>query len=83
MEIDADGFVTLHGRIIGKVERRSRTYSPPMSKGSRIVKYRKQIPEWHGWKFGSAVYMRPDYRSDTRQRVLQQMVRDDSEANPS
>lgn len=64
-----DGAVTIDDRVIGYVKRGTRTYSPPTHKGSRIVKYHKQVPEWHGWKT-KETFRRPDIARDTRTEVL-------------
>lgn len=46
VELDNDGFVYLDGERIGKVYKTTRTYSPPTHRGSRIVKYHKQVKCW-------------------------------------
>jgi hypothetical protein len=81
VQIDLNGTVFLDGQVIGKVAKGHRTYSPPISKGSRIVRYHKKVSEWHGWKPDTPLYRRPDYQQDTRQRVLQALVRDAVQKN--
>ena len=75
VNIDAEtGDVTLEdGTPIGRVRKGTRTYSPPTHKGSRIVKYHKQVPEWHGW-YADRTYGRPDERRDTRKEVLEYLI---------
>jgi hypothetical protein len=46
-EISPDGTVYWRGKEIGRVFKGTRTYSPPTHKGSRIVKYHKQVPCWY------------------------------------
>lgn len=62
--------VYLAGALIGYVWKGTRTYSPPAYKGSRIVKYHKQVPEWQG---GERRYD-PRHRRDTRQEVLRDLI---------
>lgn len=66
-----DGVVSWEGRTIGFVWKGERTYSPPTHKGSRIVKYHKQVPEWHGHptkRYDASI------RKDTRHEVLRALV---------
>lgn len=66
-----EGVVMWEGEQIGYVWKGERAYSPPIHKGSRIVKYNKQVPEWHGdtrRKYGAAI------RRDTRQEVLRELI---------
>lgn len=75
VEIQSDGAVVYKFVRIGYVQKGHRTYSPPTHKGSRIVKYHKQVPEWHGHNGASRwATPRPRWRCDTRQEVLQRML---------
>lgn len=67
-----DGAVTWDGQMIGYVWKGSRTYSPPTHRGSRIVKYHKQVAEWHGHPAHSTA--RPEHRRDTRQEVIRDLI---------
>lgn len=71
VEISAEGEVTWEGDCIGYVWKGSRTYSPPLHKGSRIVKYHKEVPEWHG---GPRPRYGARHRRDTRQQVIQDLI---------
>ena len=71
--VEKDGGVLLDGERIGLVRKGTRTYSPPVHRGSRIVKYHKQVPEWHGWS-SDLPLGRPELRADTRVQVLGRMV---------
>ena len=73
VEIGEDGGVVWNGSRIGRVWKGTRTYSPPLYPGSRIAKYHKQVPEWHG-----ATMKANDgtIREDTRQRVIQMLIRE-------
>jgi hypothetical protein len=44
--LDPDGSVHYGDQIIGRVEKSTRTYSPPTHRGSRIARYHKQVPCW-------------------------------------
>lgn len=68
-----DGEVQWNGQKIGYVWKGSRRYSPPAYKGSRIVKYNKQVPEWHG-DLGLRGRYAPRYREDTRQEVIRCLI---------
>lgn len=70
VQIAADGTVIYGDAPIGRVEKGYRLYSPPTHKGSRIVKYHKRVPEWHGYVRGSHT----PFRRDTRQEVLRDLV---------
>jgi hypothetical protein len=72
VDIDGDGRVFLHGVPIGRVAKGHSYYSPPVHKGSQIVKYHKKMSEWHGYKDGRPG--RPTWRCDTRREVLQRMI---------
>jgi hypothetical protein len=67
-----DGAVSWDGRPIGYVWKGERTYSPPTHKGSRIVKYHKHVPEWHGHP--SRTGHSPSIRRDTRVEVLRELI---------
>jgi hypothetical protein len=68
VQVADDGSVLLDGYgWIGRVQKGHRTYSPPTHKGSRIARYHKQVPEWHGYRPGSFT---ADVRADTRREVL-------------
>lgn len=69
-----DGAVYWGGQIIGYVRKGHRTYSPPTHKGSRIVKYHKQVPEWHGWYGSEGAIGRPSVRRDSRRQVLRDLI---------
>lgn len=73
--VSAAGDVCLDGVLIGHIEKGHRTYSPPTHKGSRIVRYHKQVPEWHGYAPGRAAH-RPSSRRDTRREVLRDLIRE-------
>lgn len=68
-----DGAVTWRGSQIGYVWKGSRTHSPPMHKGSRIVRYHKQVPEWHGHT-ERPEGVRSMYHRDTRQEVIRDLI---------
>ena len=70
-----DGAVTWDGKQIGYVWKGERTYSPPIIKGSRIVRYHKRVPEWQGSLSGRR-YGRDVYHCDTRQAVIQRLIAD-------
>lgn len=72
VDIDEKGQVFWRGVPIGRVAKGHRIYSPPIHRGSRIVKYNKKVPEWHGYKDGRPG--RPTWRCDTRKEVLQRMI---------
>lgn len=72
--IGEDGSVVWQGHHIGFVWKGERTYSPPVHKGSRIVKYHKQVSEWHGHSTHSG--HSPDHRKDTRQEVVRCLIAD-------
>lgn len=75
-----DGEVSWHGQKIGYVWKGERTYSPPTHKGSRIVKYHKQVAEWHG-DLGLRGRYAPRYREDTRQDVIRCLIAAASKAS--
>jgi hypothetical protein len=58
---------------IGYVWLGQRRYSPPIHKGSRIVRYHKMVPEWQG---GPERYGKHKHWGDTRQMVLQKLLGD-------
>jgi hypothetical protein len=72
--IDADGAVIWRDRLIGHVWKGTRTYSPPTHRGSRIVRFHKQVPEWQGNLTGHTYGRR--YHCDTRQAVIQLLIAD-------
>lgn len=45
---DGMGWMNVYasGILLGRIRKGSYTYSPPMHKGSRVVLYHKQVPEW-------------------------------------
>ena len=71
--IDDDGAVTWKDQRIGFVWKGSRTYSPPIHKGSRIVRYHKQVPEWHAHPTRR---FDPLHRKDTRQEAVRHLIAD-------
>ncbi len=75
VQLGDDGAVYRGGECIGYCRKGSRTYSPPVHKGSRIVKYNKQVPEWHGWGPGGSLG-RPDIHKDSRRQVLSELIAD-------
>jgi hypothetical protein len=64
--------VYLGERKIGYVWKGHRTYSPPTHKGSRIVRYHRQVPEWQG---SPDSRYSPRIRKDTRVEVLRELLR--------
>ena len=64
--------VAWDGRDIGHVQRGYRTYSPPLSPGSRIVKYHKQVPEWWGHDTEDTYASR--IHGDTRRDVIRRLI---------
>lgn len=64
--------VILDGATIGYVWKGTRRYSPPTHKGSRIVKYHKDVPEWQG-NTEPRRYS-PAFRRDTRMDVLRDLI---------
>jgi len=65
--------VLLDGQPIGYVWKGTRTYSPPVSRGSRIVRYHKKVAEWHAGPHRGSM---PRHRADTRQDVLRRLIAD-------
>jgi hypothetical protein len=72
VQLADDGEVFYGGESIGYVWKGHRTYSPPLRKGSRIVKYHKRVSEWHGDP-ESRHTSRP-IRRDTRQEVIRELL---------
>lgn len=46
VELDEHGRVFFEDQDIGRVYKDYRTYSPPIKRGSPIVKYHKRVPCW-------------------------------------
>lgn len=61
------------GERIGFVWKGERTYSPPVSTGSRVAKYHKQIPEWQGGR-GDGEFMNQEVRADRRWIVIANLI---------
>jgi hypothetical protein len=74
VDVAEDGTVTHEGRVVGRVEKGSRTYSPPVSKGSPIARYHKKVAEWHGWLPDTLRGARPDRFADTRIDVIRKLM---------
>lgn len=55
------GSVYWRERRIGRVYKGTRTYSPPLYKGSRVAKFHKQVPCW--WAETMITYHRRDHRT--------------------
>ena len=72
VELAEDGAVYWNGECVGFVWKGTRTYSPPTYRGSRIARYHKQVPEWHGHSQHRG--HSPEHRRDTRQMVLQDLI---------
>lgn len=79
VDVATDGTVTYEGRVIGRVDKGFRTYSPPTHRGSRIVRYHKQVPEWHGW-YPDDLFGPAPVRKDTRADVIRRLVEGRREA---
>lgn len=71
VNVDEDGLVGHNNRIIGRVWKGTRTYSPPTHKGSRTVKYHKQVPTWH---YSSKNVFLSEGHADTRIEAIQQLL---------
>lgn len=69
--VGEQGHVEWNGRIIGRVYKGTRTYSPPLYKGSRVAKYHKQVPCWYADEPGS---LGRSYSTDTRQRAILHLI---------
>lgn len=72
VEVGDQGHVTWEGRVIGRVYRGTRTYSPPTHRGSRVAKYHKQVPCWWYERTGEG---HKTWQADTRQEAIRDMIR--------
>lgn len=57
---------------IGRVQKSTYTYSPPLHKGSRIARYHRQVACWRSEAHGRSNF-------ETRREALRAMVRDHRE----
>jgi hypothetical protein len=66
-KIDKEGNVTIDGEHIGRVWKGERRSSPPVRRGSPVVKYHKQIPCWRSSS-------NPSIAHDTRKDAVSRLV---------
>jgi hypothetical protein len=59
------------GAVLGFVWKGTRRWSPPTHKGSRIARFHRNVPEWHGSPHST---WHADIRKDTRVEVLRELL---------
>jgi hypothetical protein len=74
VEVDDLGNVFLDGERLGSVEKSHRTYSPPLHRGSRIVRYHKQVPCWRANGTQTGFRHRGDSTFDSRADAIAHLV---------
>lgn len=74
VELDEANHASIDGKYIGRVEKSTRTYSPPTHRGSRIAKYHKSVPCWRAIRGAGPRYDRITF--DTRKAALMSLAKD-------
>jgi hypothetical protein len=72
VEVDERGYVFWREACIGRGWKGTRTYSPPVRKGSRVAKYHKQVPCW--WCKANIRGVVRDWSGNTRREVIQKLI---------